>query len=222
VAHSFGWPVRWVPRTSGALARRAEHGLRSWSRCSFRTSPFIEPLSAGRTFHETIGVGFRPGLSVPASRQRDKPPHLFRNERLINRLLGFCKATTKSHYHKNAATFGTLERPQPASSGKRRDSFKCPRDIAVTAFALGIHGATPLIANAEHYGEPFTSVLSSGAVVFRGCRISCAHIKAPDAQGNTREPTARPRGARVRCSRSMGARGAALTGGALSRPPHRA
>jgi hypothetical protein len=25
-----------------------------------------------------------------------------------------------------------------------------------------------LIANAEHYGEPFTSVLSSGAVVFRG------------------------------------------------------
>jgi hypothetical protein len=32
--------------------------LRSWSLCSFRTSPFIEPLSAARTFHEMIGLGF--------------------------------------------------------------------------------------------------------------------------------------------------------------------
>ncbi len=74
--------------------------------------------------------------SIPASRQRDKPPHLFRSERPINRLLG---TTTKSHYPKNAATFGTLERPHLAPSGKRRNSYKSPCDIAVAAFALGIH-----------------------------------------------------------------------------------
>ena len=78
--------------------------------------------------------------SIPASRQRDKPPHLFRSERPINRLLG---TTTKSHYPKNAATFGTLERPHLAPSGKRRNSYMSPCDIAVTAFALDIHGATP-------------------------------------------------------------------------------
>src|SRR6267378_1674933 len=76
-------------------------------------------------------------LSIPASRQRNKP-HLFRSERPINRFLG-CKATTKSHDPKNAVTFGALERAHLAPSSKRRNGHKYPCDIAVAAFAL-IHG----------------------------------------------------------------------------------
>jgi hypothetical protein len=78
-------------------------------------------------------------LSIPASRQRDNSPHLFRSERPINRFLG-CKATTKSHDPKNAVTFGALERAHLAPSSKRRNGHKYPCDIAVAAFALGIHG----------------------------------------------------------------------------------
>ena len=76
-------------------------------------------------------------LSIPASRQRNKPG-LFRSERPINRFLG-CKATTKSHDPKNAVTFGALERAHLAPSSKRRNGQEYPCDIAVAAFALGIH-----------------------------------------------------------------------------------
>ena len=48
----------------------------------------------------------KPRLSIPASRQRDKSPRLFPSGRPVNRLLGFCRTTAKSHDPKNAATFG--------------------------------------------------------------------------------------------------------------------
>jgi hypothetical protein len=65
----------------------------------------------------------QPRLSIPTSRQGNKPPHFFLGELPINRLLGFCRATAKSHDPKNASTFGALERPHPAPYSKRRDSF---------------------------------------------------------------------------------------------------
>jgi hypothetical protein len=61
----------------------------------------------------------QPRLST--SRRGTKPPHPFRSERPINGLLWI--VTAKSHDPKNAATFGALERPHPAASGNRRDSF---------------------------------------------------------------------------------------------------
>jgi hypothetical protein len=73
---------------------------------------------------------------------------------------------------KNAATFGTLEKPHLAPSGKRRNSYKSPCDIAVTAFALDIHGATPFAANAQ--GELFTWALILGTVVFQGSKTPCS------------------------------------------------
>ena len=97
----------------------------------------------------SVAMGMRGRrCSIPASRQGNKPPHLFLSERSINSLL--CKATAKSHDPKNAATFGALERPHPAPSSNRRDSFQYPRDIAVAALALGIHGAAPLVASPQH------------------------------------------------------------------------
>jgi hypothetical protein len=118
----------------------------------------------------SVAMGMRGRrCSIPASRQGNKPPHLFLSERPINSFL--CKATAKSHDPKNASTFGALERSHPAPSSERRDSFQYPRDIAVAALALGIHGAAPLVASPQHYGESFTRALILGTVVFRGSRI---------------------------------------------------
>jgi hypothetical protein len=153
-----------------AQTRLARHDQR-WSPLTSKAPDHSEALQVRPPI--TAILTQQPHLSVPTSRQRDKP-HLLRSERPINRFLRFCKATTKSHDPKNAVTFGARERAHLAPSSKRRNGHKCPCDIAVAAFSRHPR-ALLLWSQGRNTTASRLRAGILGTVVFRG---SCVRIKA--------------------------------------------